>query len=131
MVKGRAGGATGLRDGRVVVLSFHALATRCRSGRLDGPLWWSVVSVWSARSSELGHRPNDPHVVPQVSDLSTGQDRTPKADVGSSDLPRRTNANARGRPRRRATTYVAEPRCRPGTDTCTCRSTKPGLRGWR
>ena len=49
-----------------------------------------MVSVWSASTPERGHLANYPHVVPQVSASSTDQDRTPKAGVGSSNLPRRT-----------------------------------------
>lgn len=55
----------------------------------------SVVSVWSARTPERGRRTNYAHVVPQVSALSTDQDRTPKAGVGGSNLPRRAECLCR------------------------------------
>lgn len=44
-----------------------------------------MVSVWSVRPPERGHSTNYRHVVPQVRALSTIQDRTPKAGVGSSN----------------------------------------------
>lgn len=50
----------------------------------------SVVSAWSASTPERGHHANYPHVFPQVSALSTDQDRTPKAGVATSNLPTRT-----------------------------------------
>lgn len=46
-----------------------------------------VVSAWSARPPEQGHLTNYPYVFPQVSPLSTSQDRTPNAGVGSGASP--------------------------------------------
>ena len=52
----------------------------------------SVLAPWSAPTPEQCHSTNYPHVFPQVSALQVDQDRTPKAGVGSSNLPRPTRA---------------------------------------
>ena len=63
-------------------------AARVRRAQKPGCV--RVVSPWSAPTPDRCHPANYPHVVPQVRALSTDQDRTPKAGVGSSNLPRRT-----------------------------------------
>lgn len=55
-----------------------------------------VVSAWSAPTPERCHPANCPHVLPQVSALSTPPDRTPNAGVGSLNLPRRTVGAGQG-----------------------------------
>jgi hypothetical protein len=49
-----------------------------------------VVSRWSARAPECSQSIPYMHVFPQVRGLLGPPDRTPKAGVGSSNLPRRT-----------------------------------------
>lgn len=59
---------------------------------------WRVVSVWSAGHAERMHRTNYRPVSPQVRRISHPSDPTPKAGVGSSNLPRRTVCWCRSAP---------------------------------